>query len=121
MSDGFVRVGRVKDFPERRGKAVLVDGVPVAVFREGSRFVAMADTCPHMRASLSAGRFDDTHVECGMHKWRFDVATGKSGSRTGAAVRVHEVRVSDGGVYLRRREPKGTATATGSLPRSEGP
>lgn len=105
MTDGFVRVGRVKDFPERRGKAVLLDGVPVAVFREGSRFVAMADTCPHMRASLSAGKLDGTHVECGVHKWRFDVATGTSGSRTGAAVRVYEVRVSNGDVYLRPREP----------------
>jgi nitrite reductase/ring-hydroxylating ferredoxin subunit len=106
---GFVRVGRLKDFPERRGKTVLVEGVRVAVFREGSRCVAVDDTCPHMRASLSAGRFDGTHVECGMHKWRFDAATGRSGSRTGAAVRVHEVRVSSGEVYLRLRERGGSA------------
>jgi len=101
--EGFVRVGMARDFPERRGRVALVDGNPVAVFREGKRFVAVDDACPHMRASLSVGTFDGTHVECAMHHWRFDAVTGKSGSRTGAAVRVHEVRVSNGEVYLRLR------------------
>jgi nitrite reductase/ring-hydroxylating ferredoxin subunit len=115
--DGFRKVGKARDFPDRRGKAVVVSGVPVAVFREGSRFVAVGDTCPHMRASLADGKLDGAHVECRMHGWKFDVLTGRSQSRTGASVRVYEVRVEEGDVFLRApasaAPPEGAANAPG--------
>lgn len=75
-------------------RRVIADGRPVAVFRVGDRFYAVADRCPHQGASLSEGRIckdvsatepgryrldpSRPHVRCPWHGWEFDLATGRS-------------------------------------------
>lgn len=101
----FVKVGTVGEFREGRGRAIVLDGAPVAVFRTPSGFVAIADTCPHMGASLADGRLEGDQVECAWHEWRFDVRSGKSTMREWACVRVYEVRVEGDDVLIRRPDP----------------
>jgi nitrite reductase/ring-hydroxylating ferredoxin subunit len=105
MSTGFVKVGRVDQFVERRGRAVDFEGAKVAVFRLDGRWHAIQDDCPHMGASLSAGRVGRGTVECHLHGWRFDLETGRSDSRSGACAKVFEVRIEGGDVLLRRPAP----------------
>ena len=100
--ENFVRVGKVEEFPARGGRTVVVDGVAVAVFRQGQAFVAVADECPHMKASLAQGELEDGQVVCGWHGWRFDARTGAGTHRSGAAVAVYEARVEGGDLWLRR-------------------
>jgi nitrite reductase (NADH) small subunit/3-phenylpropionate/trans-cinnamate dioxygenase ferredoxin subunit len=100
--DGFVRVGKIADFPRGRARKVVVNGVPVAVFREGSDFVVVADACPHMGASLAEGKLEAGHVVCAWHGWKFDVRTGDSGRRSGAALDFYETRVS-GDLWVKRK------------------
>ena len=51
-----MRVGDVARWVKGRGRQVDVAGVKVAVFWDGVRWMALADTCPHMGASLADGR-----------------------------------------------------------------
>jgi nitrite reductase (NADH) small subunit/3-phenylpropionate/trans-cinnamate dioxygenase ferredoxin subunit len=113
--DRFARAGAVSDFAEGRGRAVLVDGHRIAILRQGSRIVAIADACPHMGASLADGRIEDGIVTCPWHGWRYDVATGKGlpPARPWACVRTFEVRVEGKDVLVRipereaaRKEPE---------------
>jgi len=99
--DGFVRVGRVDDFPQRRGRAVRVAGEAVAVFRVGSRVFALRDACPHMGASLADGRIDGPCVECHWHHWRFDLSTGQAAERSWARAARYEVRLLGGEVWVK--------------------
>jgi len=99
--DGFVRVGRLQDFPERRGRAVRVAGRAVAVFRVGGRLFALADACPHMGASLADGRVDGACVECHWHHWRFDLASGQAEERSWARAASYEVRLVEDEVWLK--------------------
>ena len=99
--DGFVRVGRFDEFPERRGRAVRVAGETVAVFRVGSRVFALRDACPHMGASLADGRIEGDCVECHWHHWRFDLETGQAAERSWARAVRYEVRVLAGEVWLK--------------------
>jgi len=105
VSEGFVKVGRVDQFAERRGRAVDFEGSKVAVFRLDGRWYAIQDDCPHMGASLSAGLVGRGTVECHWHGWRFDLETGRSDSRSGACARVFEVRVEGDDVLVRRPVP----------------
>jgi len=100
-----VRVGRVDDFPERRGRAVRVEGQAVAVFRLGSRVFALRDACPHMGASLADGRVDGLCVECHWHHWRFDLSTGQAFERSWARAVRYEVRLLEGEVWLKPPPP----------------
>ena len=100
--DDFVRVGRLDEFPERRGRAVRVAGEAVAVFRVGGRVFALRDACPHMGASLADGKLDNGQIQCSWHEWRYDAATGQCPIRAWAKVRVYEVeRRADGGVWVK--------------------
>ena len=105
----FARVGAVSDFAEGRGRAVLVDGHRVAILRQGTRFVAVADACPHMGASLSDGRIEDGIVTCPWHGWRYEGATGSGlpPARPWARVRTFEVKREGEDVLVRipEREP----------------
>lgn len=101
--DGFVRVGKIADFPRGKARKAVVNGVPVAVFREGADFVVVADACPHMGASLAEGKLEAGRVVCAWHGWKFDVRTGDSGRRSGAALDLYETRVVSGDLWVKRR------------------
>ena len=101
-----MRVGARSDFGPGRGRAVVVDGRRIAVLREGDRFVAVADACPHMGASLADGRLEEGIVTCPWHGWRYDGASGKGlpPARPWACVLVFEVVVEGDDVLVRRPE-----------------
>ena len=97
----FVRVGRVSDFREGRGRAIKVDGVAVAIFRVGERLFALKDACPHMGASLADGKPDGLQVECHWHHWKFDLDTGRCHEREWAAADRYEVKLDGDEVLLK--------------------
>ncbi len=114
--DGFVRLGEVADFPRGRARKVVAGGVPVAVFRDGERFVVVADACPHMGASLAEGKLEAGHLVCAWHGWTFDVRTGDSGRRSGATLDLYETRVVSGELWAR---PKPEAPRSAPPPDAE--
>ena len=102
---GFVKVGRVEDFPEGLGVAVRVGEERVAVFKIDGRMAAVLDRCPHMGAELSNGRVVDGRIVCERHDWSFDPDSGEGGRglRTNR-LRVYEVKIDGCDVYVRRPE-----------------
>lgn len=101
--DPFARVGAVSDFADGRGRAVLVDGHRIAILRQGTRFLAVADPCPHMGASLADGRIEEGIVTCPWHGWRYDATSGKGlpPARPWACVRTFEVKLEGEDVLVR--------------------
>lgn len=79
-SDGkteMVDVGAAEDFPAGRGKRVMVNENPVALFKLGEKFHALDDCCSHAMAPLNSGDVKDGAVSCPRHGARFDIATGE--------------------------------------------
>jgi len=104
MAD-YVKVGEVGEFKKARGRVVELEGVKVAIFWTGDRFIALKDACPHMGASLADGKLEGNRVVCPWHGWEYDVETGQSGRRSWACVPVYEVKVEGTDVLLRRPAP----------------
>jgi nitrite reductase (NADH) small subunit len=101
----FVKIGTVEQFREGRGRPIQIAGTVVAVFRTRTGFVAFADSCPHMGASLADGRLLGKFVECAWHSWRFDLETGCSDMRSWATIPIYEVKVEGNDVMLRLPDP----------------
>jgi nitrite reductase (NADH) small subunit/3-phenylpropionate/trans-cinnamate dioxygenase ferredoxin subunit len=101
-----VRVGDASLWIKGRGRQVRVDTEIVAVFFDGARWFAVDDTCPHMGASLADGRLFGNELQCSWHEWRYDTITGQCPVRPWAKVRVYDVEVKDGGVWVKRPEPQ---------------
>ena len=67
---------QANEIAEGAGKAVIVDGVQVAVFRRGGQLCAIENICPHAGASLAEGLLEGDEVLCPLHNFRFDIKTG---------------------------------------------
>ncbi len=61
---------------EGAATAVSVDGVEVALVRDGDEVYALRDECSHAAIALSEGEVEGCEIECWLHGSRFDARTG---------------------------------------------
>ncbi|WP_306205732.1 Rieske (2Fe-2S) protein [Actinoplanes sp. RD1] len=71
------RLGPLADIPLGEGRAFVLDGEAIAVFRlrDGS-LRAVSAVCPHRGGPLADGQIDARIVVCPLHLNAFDLATG---------------------------------------------
>jgi nitrite reductase (NADH) small subunit len=94
-------VGRVEDIPLGEGRAFVVGGTQVAVFRlrDGSLHATQA-ACPHAGGPLADGQTDPNVLVCPLHLYTFRWSDG--GSTAGLeAVRIYPVDDVDGDLVVR--------------------
>ena len=89
----FVAVARVGDLAEGESTRVRAAGRDVALFLFGGRYFALADTCPHMGASLSDGYVENHIVTCPWHAWRFRLTDGAWADNPRIKIGCYPVRV----------------------------
>ena len=93
-------VARVEDIPPGEGRAFVVAGTQVAVFRlrNGSLHATQA-TCPHAGGPLADGQTDVDVLVCPLHLYAYRWSDGAS---TGGAapIRLFPVREVDGTVVV---------------------
>lgn len=75
---GFISVAKVADVPVGSKKKVTAEGTAILLANVAGTFYALADRCPHMGGSLSAGVLEGTTIKCPSHGARFDLVTGKT-------------------------------------------
>ena len=94
-------VAKRSELPEGSGKVVTYKGTRVALFDVGGEVYAIADTCPHVGASLASGFVEGEAVVCPWHAAKFDLRTGAASGRSDVAgVRCFGVRVDGDDVHL---------------------
>ncbi|MBI1885775.1 MAG: chlorite dismutase family protein [Chloroflexi bacterium] len=110
----WVPVARLADVPEGESTVVYFAGDQVALFNVGGRVYALGDRCSHANGPLSEGSVEGTAVTCPWHDSQFDLATGKP-LRAPAArpVAIYSVRVDNGSIFLKRKQPSGRSAASG--------
>ena len=84
-----------------KAKRIIVETIPVAVFRLEDGFYAIEDTCSHQGASLAFGDLEGSVVACPRHGARFNVRTGATMSLPAVGgVRSYPVKIEDGQVFV---------------------
>ena len=94
--DRFVPVARVDEVPAGASRRVYAGDAAVALFNVAGRFFAVADRCPHGRASLSEGCVDGDActLTCPWHRGEFDLRSGEPlAGPPRAPIRTYEVKV----------------------------
>lgn len=74
---GFQRACSIQEFREGEAVAVQLDGIDVAVARDGDDFYALQDLCSHGHVALSEGEVEKCAIECWLHGSAFDLRSGK--------------------------------------------
>jgi nitrite reductase/ring-hydroxylating ferredoxin subunit len=104
MSEGFVKVGQVVDFPVGSMRKVSVSGEDVLVVNVGGTLFAVTNTCTHRGGPLDEGELEENTVTCPWHGGQFDVTSGRV---VGPPPRKDEVpfdvRVEGADVFLKKR------------------
>ncbi len=73
----FVKVGTVADFEDvEGGKLVDAGGRSLAIFRVGTNYYAIDNTCTHRGGPLAEGTLVGEEVICPWHGAHFNVKTG---------------------------------------------
>ena len=99
-----MRVAAADEIADGRGRAFSAGNLRVAVFREGDRWYAIDEACPHQGTSLAAGVLHEGRVICPLHAWVFDVTTGQCPRGTHEGVRVYPTRCENGWVEVQTPE-----------------
>lgn len=100
---GLIAVAKVSEVPVGSKKKVLAGKTELILANVGGKFYALADKCPHLGGSLSAGVLDGTRIKCPNHGATFELATG--GSVVPAKVLFMKMNVKDAKSY--RTEVRG--------------
>ena len=89
----YHHVCRVEELPEGAATTVVVRRKLIAVFRDGGRYFAIDDVCPHMGASLAGGYVENGTVTCPWHAWRFRLGDGAWADNPRIKIGCYPVRV----------------------------
>ena len=98
--EDFERVCAVDEVPEHMPRRVEVNGRGVLVCRKDGEIFAVDAICPHENESMERGVIFQGQIICPHHQYRFDLKTGRCNRRC-APVQTYEVKVVDGGVWVR--------------------
>jgi nitrite reductase/ring-hydroxylating ferredoxin subunit len=94
-------IGKIEAVPPGRGATVkLKDGTEVALFNVGGKFHAIENFCPHKAYPLADSRLYGGIVECDLHGWRFDVASGKCFTKSSCSLESYEVVIEEGWIKI---------------------
>ena len=105
----IVTVCREGEIPDGEAKTVGWPGKVVAVFRDGDRYFAIDDQCPHMGASLAGGFVENGIVTCPWHYWRFRLADGAWADNPRIKIGCYPVHVADGEIRVELPDPPAEA------------
>ena len=101
----IVTVAREGEIPDGEARTVGWPGQQVAVFRDGDRYFAIDDTCPHMGASLAGGFVEAGIVTCPWHYWRFRLADGAWADNPRIKIGCYPTQVVDGEIRVELPDP----------------
>ena len=89
-----VDLGSIDSLPVGEGRAYIVNGLTIAVFRQrDGRLFATDNACPHRNGPLADGLIGAGKLICPLHAWKFDLETGNCAAEnvTLHTYPVHEV------------------------------
>lgn len=95
-----VDLGPVDFIPLGEGRAYVVGGLTIAVFRQrDGRLFATDNPCPHRQGPLAYGMVGAGKVICPLHAWKFDLETGRCLNEE-ATIRTYPVHEVNGRIVV---------------------
>ncbi len=91
---------KLAELSEERALVVQVGKRQIALLRDGTEVRAISATCPHYGGPLALGQVRHGEIVCPWHRFRFDLATGRSVTNPNLCAPTYEVRLEGDDVVL---------------------
>jgi nitrite reductase/ring-hydroxylating ferredoxin subunit len=85
-------------------KLVSIEGTPVLLINQTGQIFAIDNRCPHMGCRFSDGSLDGFFIVCPCHEWHFNLKTGKCEVEPAFRLRMYEVWVELGQIWVKIEE-----------------
>ncbi|WP_134699482.1 nitrite reductase small subunit NirD [Ammoniphilus sp. YIM 78166] len=98
-----IQIAYYSQLPERRGQAITVDGLEIALFRlTNGEVKAIENKSPHPKGGvLSEGLVSGDFVYCPLYDWKISLQDGIVQAPDKGVVRTFPVLVEEDFVYIR--------------------
>lgn len=97
----FTKVCTLDDVWEGEMDSFEVDGHEVLILvLEGGKVIATQGICPHQEFELVDGEIEGSVLTCKMHRWQFDVETGKGINPAHAAIALYPTKIEGDDVMV---------------------
>ncbi|OVE78425.1 hypothetical protein BVX98_00245 [bacterium F11] len=102
MSNNFIKIGAVDDFPKNRTTQVKVGEINICVANWNDKYSAFEDTCSHAAAPLSECPVEEGQVTCPLHGAKFDVTNGNPQTLPATeTLHLYEIKMEDGKIFIK--------------------
>lgn len=81
-------------------KKVTVNGKKICVVQHGEKVYAVSASCPHAGADMANGWCRDGRIVCPIHRYVYDLETGRGAAGQDDYIPVYPVEVRDNEVYI---------------------
>jgi len=96
----WYKVGSLADFHQPGIKKVNVGGRHLCLVNYKQEIFALGSKCPHAGYDLSRGWCSEGKLICPIHRFSYDLATGKGSPGQNDFVESYRVKIEKGNVYI---------------------
>lgn len=81
-------------------KQVQIMGKKLCMIRHQKQLYIVQNTCPHAGATLSGGWCKNGHLICPIHRWEYNLETGRGAEGQGDYINKYPIQLRPDGVYV---------------------
>ena len=90
-----------QQIPLNKAETIRVENKKICLAHTREGFFAVSDRCPHQGGSLGQGYCtDDGTIVCPLHRYNFDLKTGRAKSGIGDFVYTYPLEIRDDGLFI---------------------
>ena len=90
----------VAKLTEAERATLLADHAEWSLVRDGDAIYAVESKCPHAGGPLAKGYIEDGHIVCPLHRFKYDLKTGRKGQDQGGYLENYQVECREDGIYV---------------------
>jgi len=93
------------DIPEEDFiKQIQVLGKKLCLIRHQQQLHVVQNNCPHAGGTLSGGWCKNGHLVCPIHRWEYNLATGRGAEGQGDYIDMYPLETREDGIYVGFKE-----------------
>ena len=96
----WYKVGELSDYSEPGIKKVIAGNKSICVVHYQETIYALGSKCPHAGFDLSRGWCSEKKLICPIHRFSYDLETGKGSPGQNDFVESYRVKIDNGSIYV---------------------
>jgi 3-phenylpropionate/trans-cinnamate dioxygenase ferredoxin subunit len=85
-------------------ETIKVDGRKLCLVRHQNKMHVLQNSCPHAGGILSGGWCKNGHIVCPIHRYEYNLETGRGAAGQGDYINIYPLEKRDDGFYVGLKE-----------------